>query len=275
MPSCLRPCLALLTGVLLLVPPSLAFQSPLSDQAVREAYFLGQRRDESMMAFLNKYTKFLPPPKTGPYISSVTFLTPFALLVQHSSRQSDYSAQRAALDHKAHGETVEISIEIVLTQSYGAIISTPTNSRSGSPNGIRLRSPEFWRSFKYRVFDGNEEITTEDLTGEPQCEQSSEPAPCERPGPSGRRRQPETSAPKCVIDAYDRQNPSLDGEHCKARVRPEAENRRQDLDGLCGAVAAEEHPGEHDPALGEQDRRDMPTDAFVNWNRKAWPHLMP
>ena len=168
MPSCLRPCLALLTGVLLLVPPSLAFQSPLSDQAVREAYFLGQRRDESMMAFLNKYTKFLPPPKTGPYISSVTFLTPFALLVQHSSRQSDYSAQRAALDHKAHGETVEISIEIVLTQSYGAIISTPTNSRSGSPNGIRLRSPEFWRSFKYRVFDGNEEITTEDLTGEPQ-----------------------------------------------------------------------------------------------------------
>src|SRR5947209_2931608 len=148
MPPALRSSLALLTSALLLCTPAIAFNTPLSDQAVREAYFLGQRRDESMMAFLNKHTKALPPPKTGPYISSVTFLTPFALLVQYSSRQSDYSAQRAALDHRSHGETVEISIEIVLTQSYGAIISTPTNSRSGSPNGIRLRSPEFWRSFK-------------------------------------------------------------------------------------------------------------------------------
>ncbi len=95
MPLSFRPCLALLTGGLLLVPPSVAFNTPLSDQAVREAYFLGQRRDESMADFLNQYTKVLPRPKTGPHIASVTFLTPFALLVEYSSRQADYSAQRA------------------------------------------------------------------------------------------------------------------------------------------------------------------------------------
>ena len=168
MPPALRSSLALLASALLLSAPALAYDTPLSDQAVREAYFLGQRRDESMASFLNKYTKLLPAPKTGPHISSVTFFTPFALLVQYSSRQSDYSAQRAALDHKAHDEIVEIQVEIQLTQSYGAIIAMPTHSRSGSPTAIQQRSPEFWRAFRYRIFDGDEEITTEDISGEPQ-----------------------------------------------------------------------------------------------------------
>lgn len=168
MRSGLRPYPAILTSALLLSAPALAYDTPLSDQAVREAYFLGQRRDESMAAFLNKYTKLLPAPKTGPHIAAITFFTPFALLVQYSSRQSDYSAQRAALDHKAHDETVEIQLEIQLTQSYGAMIAMPTHSRSGSPTAIQQRSPEFWRAFKYRILDGDEEITTEDISGEPQ-----------------------------------------------------------------------------------------------------------
>lgn len=123
MPPAFRSSLALLASAVLLCGPALAFDTPLSDQAVREAYFLGQRRDESMYSFLNKYTKLLPPPKTGPRISAITFFTPFALLVQ----------------------------------------------------GFRMRSPEFWRAFKYRIFDGDEEITTDDLTGEPQflCSEGS------------------------------------------------------------------------------------------------------
>jgi hypothetical protein len=167
MPSSFRSCLAVFVAGLLFVPFSSAFQSPLSEQLVREAYFLGQRRDDSMAAFLNKYTKFLAAPKSGPHIGAITFLTPFALLVQYSSRQSNYSAQQAALDHKAQDEVVEISIDILLTQSYGPFVTKPTGSRSGSPLGIQPRSPEFWRAFKFRIFDGKEEITTDDVTGEP------------------------------------------------------------------------------------------------------------
>jgi hypothetical protein len=146
----------------------------MSDQAVREAYFLGQRRDESMNAFLNKYTKLLAPPKSGPNIHSVTFFTPFALLVQYSSQQANYSAQQAAIDHKGQDEMVEIQIEILLSQSYGAVLSTPTTSRSSAPVGFQMRSPEFWRAFKYRIFDGDEEINTDDIAGEPQFLCSSE-----------------------------------------------------------------------------------------------------
>ncbi len=167
MASSFRPFLALLTAALLLSAPSSAFNTPLSDEAVREAYFLGQRHDESMARLLGSYTRFLPPPSTGPHIYAVTFLTPFALLVQHSSRQSNYSAQQAARDHHADDETVSISIEVLLTQSYGDLIAKPTSSHSDSPIGYQFRSSSFWRTFKFHVFDGDEEINADDLTGEP------------------------------------------------------------------------------------------------------------
>src|SRR2546422_6941473 len=40
-----------------LFPYTTLFRSPLSDQAVREAYFLGQRRDEKTAEFLDKYRR--------------------------------------------------------------------------------------------------------------------------------------------------------------------------------------------------------------------------
>ncbi|HKW61789.1 MAG TPA: hypothetical protein VJN89_04520 [Candidatus Acidoferrum sp.] len=179
MPRSLRSAIAILVSAVLLCTPALAYDTPLSDQAVREAYFLGQRRDESMAAFLNKYTKFLAAPKNGPYIDSVTFLTPFALLVQYSSRQSNYSAQQAAIDHKAQDEIVEISVDILLTQSYGPFVTKPTRSSSGSSVGFQRRSPEFWR--KFRIFDGKEEISTDDITGESNYGNCDAP-PCDLTG---------------------------------------------------------------------------------------------
>src|SRR5260370_31050618 len=96
-PSPVRPAASLLAAALLLSPSSFAFDTPLSEQAVREAYFLGQRRDESLARFLDKYTRVLPPPKTGPHISAVTFFTPFDLVPQLSSEHSTgYNAQQHA-----------------------------------------------------------------------------------------------------------------------------------------------------------------------------------
>ncbi len=122
MPSSFRRCLAFFTAALLLSPFSLAYQSPLSEESIREAYFLGQRHDESFASFLSKYIKLLPPPKTGPYISSVTFFTPFAQVAQLSDRHiGNYSAQQAQLDHRGQEEVVEIFVEIQLTSSYGPL----------------------------------------------------------------------------------------------------------------------------------------------------------
>jgi hypothetical protein len=168
MPSSFRPSLALLAGALLLVPCSLAFDTPLSDQAVREAYFLGQRRDETMATFLNKYTKYLEAPKTGPDIASVTFFTPFALLVQQSSEHSSgYSAQQAALDHRDQGEFVRIIVQIQLTASYASFIVRPTGKRSGSPNGFVPRPYDFWKDFDVQVSSKDQKLKPFSSSGHP------------------------------------------------------------------------------------------------------------
>src|SRR3989454_1096272 len=157
-----------LAVALLLSPSSFAFDTPLSDQAVREAYFLGQRRDETMATFLNKYTKFFPPPKTGPDIASVTFFTPFALLVQQSSQHtSGYSAQQAALDHRDQGEFVRIVVQIQLTDSYPSFIVRPTVTRSGSPSGFVPRPYDFWKDFDVQVSSDDKKFRPFSSSGQP------------------------------------------------------------------------------------------------------------
>jgi hypothetical protein len=166
--SSVRPTASVLAAVLLLTPYSFAFDTPLSDQAVREAYFLGQRRDETMADLLNKYTKFLPAPKTGPDIASVTVLTPFALLVQQSGqRTTGYSAQQAALDHRDQGEFVRIIVQIQLTNSYAAYVVRPTGTRSGSPNGFVPRPYDFWKDFDVKVYSDDKKLRPFSSSGQP------------------------------------------------------------------------------------------------------------
>jgi len=163
-----RPIAAALMTVWLLTPSSFAFDTPLSEQAVREAYFLGQRHDETMATFLNKYTKFLEAPKTGPDIASVTVFTPFALLVQQSSQHaSGYSAQQAALDHRDQGEFVRILVQIQLTASYASFIVRPTGSRSGSPNGFVPRPYDFWKDFDVQVSSDDKKLRPFSSSGHP------------------------------------------------------------------------------------------------------------
>ena len=158
-----RSLLSIAMAALLVSPASLGFQSPLSDEGVREAYFLGQRHDAS---FLTDYVKFLPPPKTGPHISSITFLTPFAQLTQFSSKYvGNYSAQQARLDHLGQEEIVEIIVEIRLTPSYGAFISSPLSSRSSSLPDFTPRSSLFWKDFHVQIYDGGQSLSPADFDG--------------------------------------------------------------------------------------------------------------
>jgi hypothetical protein len=157
--------------------PLAAFETPLSDTAVREAYFMGQRHNESMAHFFDKYYKHLPPPKTGPYISSVSFLTPYALLAQLSSERAyGYSAQQAELDHRKMVETVKIVVEIQLTDTYAAVIPNPAGQTSGTPWDYIYRPSSFWRDFQIQVISGKKVLSPFIYTGEPNyiCGDSTE-----------------------------------------------------------------------------------------------------
>ncbi len=166
MPLPVRSCLSILAAALFLVPPSFAFQSPLSDESIREAYFLGQRHDGSFARSLDKYAKQLPMPKSGPYIYSIAFLTPFIQLVRQSETHSgDYSAQQALLDHRGQQEVVKIQVRIQLTPSYGALLSEPA-SKGSAP--ILVRRPyDFWKDFQVQVSTDGQQLSPSAFHGTP------------------------------------------------------------------------------------------------------------
>jgi hypothetical protein len=165
-PSCV------LAVVLVWPLPSSAFDTPLSDTAVREAYFLGQRHDDSLPKLLDKYILHLQPPKTGPYVESVSFFTPYILTALNSSQQvSIYSAQQARLDHLKTPEAVRVTVQIFLTESYSAYSAIVEGSDSHLPKGVFLRPPDFWRDFRLRVFQKDEMVIPTTASGHPlfQC----------------------------------------------------------------------------------------------------------
>jgi hypothetical protein len=167
---------AILAVLLLISPNSSAFDSPLSDTAVREAYFLGQRHDDSLGKLMDKYVLYLQPPKTGPYIQSVSFLTPYVLTALYSSQQvSIYSAQQAQLDHLKNLEVVRVTVQISLTDSYGPYISSVTGPDPHSLKGIVMRPSDFWCDFRLRTFQKDEMVIPTHAEGKPifRCEKNS------------------------------------------------------------------------------------------------------
>jgi hypothetical protein len=149
-------------ATLLASPSSFALDTPLSDEAIRQAYFLGQRHDGS---FLVDYVKTLPLPKAGPHISAITLLTPFAQLAKYSSSyMGNYSAQQALLDHRGKKELVKITVEALFTASYGAMIPDPNSSSSKS---LIPRPTDFWRDFRVQVSNGNQLLSPSSSGGHP------------------------------------------------------------------------------------------------------------
>jgi len=145
-----------LAAGLVIPSPAAAFDTPLSDTAVREAYFLGQRRGEAMAKFLEKYTKHPPPPKSGPYVSSIAFFTPYALVAQLSSRSTNYSAQQAEIDHRDLGEYVEVVVQ------FEYMDPNATQSANGT-----FRVTAFWKDYDFQILDGEDVLRPFTSSAEP------------------------------------------------------------------------------------------------------------
>jgi hypothetical protein len=164
--STTSPLASILAAAVLLTPSSFAFDTPLSDQAVREAYFLGQRNDERTGEFLEKYRKHLSVPESGPWVSTVELFTPYAEAVDLSRQRSfGYSAQDAAQDYRKHGNLIRVTVTLEFTNSYGYLIEEKIKQRSGSTTGFSFRSPDFWKDFTYRLLDGDDLVEPIEMQG--------------------------------------------------------------------------------------------------------------
>jgi hypothetical protein len=170
MHSLARPTFSTIAALAMLTQPIFAFQSPLSDESVREAYFLGQRHDGSLEGLVEKSTRRFPAPKTGPYISSVMFITPFVNAAQLSNSYiGNYSAQQAELDHRQAGkEIVKVTVQIQLTETYGQFIAAANvNLRSASTPALIPRPDDFWRDFQVQIFNGDQALSNAVYHGRP------------------------------------------------------------------------------------------------------------
>ena len=160
--------LATLAPLFLFSGQCFAFETPLSDNTVREAYFLGQHHDASTQSALKPYQHHLPAPKSGPYISEIRVMTPFAQVVETSNENSaGYSAQQAAADYHSHADTIVVRFHIEFTPSYGYIESDKDRADLAAEKGISLRSVDFWQAFNTGLSQNDQWIEPLSRDGEP------------------------------------------------------------------------------------------------------------
>jgi hypothetical protein len=127
-----------------------SYDTELSSTAVREAYFLGQRHGKDTRDFLAPYSRHLPLPKSGPYISGIRLLTPFAPVVEFSNQQSlGYSAQQAWLDYRARGDSIVLEMHIEFTPTYNQFDAQHSSIHAARRGGITLRTEDFLAGFSF------------------------------------------------------------------------------------------------------------------------------
>ena len=146
----------------------LAFEAPLTDKTVREAYFLGQRHDASTESALKPYLHTLSPPEKGPEIRDIQLLTPYAQVIQASNAHgSGYSAQQAAADYHSRGDTIVVRFQIRFTPTYSYIRSNRDRNKDSQTGGITVRSEDFWQAFKAGLSQNDHWIEPLSHEGEP------------------------------------------------------------------------------------------------------------
>jgi hypothetical protein len=149
----MNPCLGsvscIIAAALLLPPPSSAFDAPLSPEAVRDAYFLGQHNDQSTLTFFSQYVRTLPAPDKGAYISEVEIYTPYVQIIETSRRRTgSYSAQQAELDYRHGHDKLYVRIRINFTDTYGALELYRSAKGDKQLSGRDEPLPDFYRDFR-------------------------------------------------------------------------------------------------------------------------------
>jgi hypothetical protein len=134
---------------LLLIPSAFAFDTPLSPEAIREAYFLGQDNDQSTLSFFKQYVCVLPKPDNGPYIAEVEVYTPYVQIIEASRRRSmGYSAQQAEQDYRHHHDKLYVRVRINFTETYGALELYRSAKSDREHSGAEQPLPDFYRDFR-------------------------------------------------------------------------------------------------------------------------------
>lgn len=127
---------------------ALAYDHPLSDDAVREAYFLGQDKT-GVNAFLSQYAKARPVPDSGPHVAEIELSTPYAQVVEASAQNVEgYTAQQAADDYRKRGDAIVVRVKVLFTPTYSG-------------------DDDFWRTVSVGLVQKGKHMAATAVSGEP------------------------------------------------------------------------------------------------------------
>ncbi len=129
----------LAAAVLSTLIPARAFEVPLSDEQIREAYFIGKENPDRIREFLQPYRHTFPAPESGPQISLIEIETPFVLIADQISRTGlTYHAPDAVQDYLGKPEQLHVHVEIAFTATY-------------PPRNTDVANLPFWDDFKVHL----------------------------------------------------------------------------------------------------------------------------
>jgi hypothetical protein len=111
---------------------AIAFNYPLQEEHVREAYFFGRTTDgKKLIDFYKQYVHDFVFPARGPYYSyveSVEFRTPYQQIVLRSHQNlNQYSSFEAEKDYQAHPNLVIARVLISYKLNYVGPIPSPSS----------------------------------------------------------------------------------------------------------------------------------------------------
>ena len=150
--------------------PVLAYDTELSDTAVREAYFLGQRNDDKDTRFFRSLHE-----TSCRFPRRVPTFQRFACSLR--SRKSFKSPARSppatALSKRnsiinARGDTLLLVVHIEFTPTYGLIDADHSANDAAGKKGLTLRTEDFWQDFRYGIKQKGDWIEPRSIHGEGQ-----------------------------------------------------------------------------------------------------------
>jgi hypothetical protein len=131
-------------------PVLAAFSNPLSTTAIRDAYFIGNRRDYETRDFLAKYEREFPQPADpeAQYVARIGIDTPFTEVVKHSEAALNYHAPDAVEEFANKPLNFKVNVEVAFNSEYPTV--------TGDAPRLAQLIPDFWNDYKIRLSQGKE-----------------------------------------------------------------------------------------------------------------------
>ena len=151
-----RSGLAILLGtfviLMLIALPALAYQYPLSSIDIRDAFLIGNRNDDLTATLFSKYSRTLPAPETGAYVSEIELDTPYLQIARRAKGTLNYDSLDAVQEFQNQPMVFRVHVKFYFTSTY---LPLPVTHTEGIP--IETPSyPDFWNDFKVRLIQDKE-----------------------------------------------------------------------------------------------------------------------